>query len=97
MSDHYKTDGMIIRNQDGDCMGIFSAVSLLNDKINQLTSQDKTIKRLEKQLEVAMAFMDSMKDYIEHIKPGKERGLDAYMIRKISEEVAKIEAMREEK
>jgi hypothetical protein len=54
MSDHYKTDGMIIRNQDGDCMGIFSAVSLLNDKINQLTSQDKTIERLEKQLEVAM-------------------------------------------
>lgn len=36
MSERYGTDGMIVKNQQGDCMGIFSAVSLLNDKIQEI-------------------------------------------------------------
>lgn len=30
--DIYSTDGRVVKNQNGDCMGIFSTVSLLNDK-----------------------------------------------------------------
>lgn len=50
----YSTDGMIVTHSEGGYMGIFSTVSLLNNKIEE-------IKGLEAKLEIAKSALEEMR------------------------------------
>jgi hypothetical protein len=50
MMEKFKTDGMIVRNQQGECMGIFSATNLLNIR-------GERIEELQKNLNEAMELL----------------------------------------
>lgn len=49
MSEKYKTDGRLIVDNDGAYMGIFSAVSLLNDKIAKIKELEEKLAEYERQ------------------------------------------------
>lgn len=53
MKDQYATNGITIWNKAGDHMGIFSAVSILNDNEREIQKLKTELQATEEQLEIA--------------------------------------------
>ena len=52
----YTTDGLIVRDESGGCMGIFSTVSMLNDKIEEISRLSRIVKVYENAIKTAVGF-----------------------------------------